>query len=161
MISNSPEAQITLVAPKIKPEILDIGKFAKGVELLKRGFYEKDLIGKDIVILATDNSKMNFRLRNVARAKGLLVNVADTPDLCDFYLGSIVTKGDLKIAISTNGKSPTFAKRIRQCLEESFPDQTSQLLRNLNKIRGSLKGNLKKKIKVLNSLTEILVKYND
>ena len=50
------------------------------------------------------------KIKQQANAAGLLVNVADTPDLCDFYLGSIVQKGNLKIAISTNGKSPTVAK---------------------------------------------------
>ncbi len=158
MISNSPGAQVALVAPKIKPGIIDIFKSANGVELLERQFNEKDLEGKGIIILATNNNKLNLQIRNMARAKGILVNVADTPELCDFYLGSIVTKGNLKIAISTNGKSPTFSKRIRQFLENSIPDETPQLLRNLNAIRDSLEGNLKEKIQELNSLTEILVR---
>ena len=158
MVSNSPGALITLVAPKINHGIFDIGKSANGVELIKRKFNEKDFEGKGIIILATNNYKLNRQIRNMARAKGILVNVADTPELCDFYLGSIVTKGDLKIAISTNGKSPTFSKRIRQFLEKSLPDETPQLLRNLNTIRNSLEGNLKEKIKNLNSLTENLVK---
>ena len=55
----------------------------------------------------------------LSKQKKLLVNVADTPELCDFYLGSIVDKGNLKIAISTNGKSPTIAKRMREQLKRT------------------------------------------
>ena len=58
--------------------------------------------------------------------------MADTPDLCDFYLGSIVTRGPLKVAISTNGQSPTFAKRFRQWLETNLPkEEAPQLMDNL------------------------------
>ena len=86
-----------------------------------------------------------------------LVNVADTPALCDFYLGSIVQKGHLKIAISTNGKSPTAAKRIKQVLQESLPDELDEVLENLNKIRNELKGNFGYKVKKMNAITKVLV----
>ena len=68
-----------------------------------------------------------------------MVNVADTPDLCDFYMGGIVTKGNLKIAISTNGKSPTVAKRLRQWLEAVLPDEIDDLLETLRRYRKTLK----------------------
>jgi precorrin-2 dehydrogenase / sirohydrochlorin ferrochelatase len=77
--------------------------------------------------------------------------------LCDFYLGSIVTKGDLKIAISTNGKSPTFSKRFRMMLEEVLPDELPQVLNNLRTIRDNLKGDFNYKIKKLNEITENLI----
>jgi siroheme synthase-like protein len=57
---------------------------------------------------------LNKYIRHSAHDRKLLINVADKPELCDFYLGSIVQKGDLKIAISTNGKSPTIAKRLKK-----------------------------------------------
>ena len=85
------------------------------------------------------------------------MNVADTPDLCDFYMGSIVTRGSLKVAISTNGKSPTFAKRFRQVLEEILPHDTDDLLRNLKVIRDRLKGGFEYKVKELNRITSTLV----
>jgi precorrin-2 dehydrogenase/sirohydrochlorin ferrochelatase len=87
-----------------------------------------------------------------------LVNIADTPELCDFYLGGIVTKGNLKIAISTNGKSPTAAKRIRQLLEEVLPDELDELLENLNSYRATLKGDFEYKVKAMNEVTEGLVR---
>ncbi len=83
--------------------------------------------------------------------------MADTPDLCDFYLASIVKKGDLKIAISTNGKSPTMAKRIKEVLNDFFPEETQELLDNLNKIRAKFKGDFKEKVKLLNDITSVLV----
>jgi precorrin-2 dehydrogenase/sirohydrochlorin ferrochelatase len=86
--------------------------------------------------------------------KNILVNVADTPDLCDFYLGSIVTKGDLKIAISTNGKSPTLSKRLREFFEDVLPENINDLILNLNEYRNSLKGSFAEKVEKLNQLTK-------
>ena len=89
------------------------------------------------------------------------MNVADTPELCDFYLGGIVTKGNLKVAISTNGKSPTAAKRIRQLLEEVLPEELDDLLDNLNAYRATLKGDFEHKVKAMNEVTEGLIKQRE
>jgi siroheme synthase-like protein len=83
--------------------------------------------------------------------------VADTPPLCDFYLGSIVQKGDLKIAISTNGKSPTLAKRIRAFLEDVIPEDIQTSLDQLEEARKTLKGDFQQKITQLNELTKNLI----
>ena len=85
-----------------------------------------------------------------------MVNVADTPELCDFYLSSVVKKGDLKIAISTNGKSPTFAKRFREVLEEILPDSLQATLDNLQQIRNKLKGDFQDKLEKLNEITNVM-----
>jgi siroheme synthase-like protein len=92
-------------------------------------------------------------IRKFARTKRILVNVADTPDLCDFYLGSVVTRGNLKIGVSTNGKSPTISKRMREYLEEAIPEETNELLENMHRIREQIKGDFNHKVKVLNDLT--------
>ena len=76
------------------------------------------LDGADIVIVAVNDVATSEAIRNAAKAQGKLVNVADKPELCDFYLSSVVKKGNLKIAISTNGKSPTAAKRIKEVLQK-------------------------------------------
>jgi len=89
------------------------------------------------------------------------VNVADNPPLCDFYIGGIVTKGNLKVAISTNGKSPTLAKRIRQWLEGFLPGETDALLDKLYVYRNSLKGDFEQKIEAMNILTEKLLEQHD
>ncbi len=87
-----------------------------------------------------------------------MCNIADTPELCDFYLGSIVTRGPLKVAISTNGQSPTFAKRFRQWLEAELPElETTDLIDNLKLFRDRLTGNFQTKVRELNTLTGSLL----
>lgn len=88
----------------------------------------------------------------------LLTNVADQPDLCDFYLGSIVTKGTLKLGISTNGKSPTLAKRLREFFEDVIPENIDFTARSLYEIREKLKGDLHHKINSLNNVTMVFKK---
>ena len=90
-----------------------------------------------------------------AKARKILSNIADTPDLCDFYLSSVVKKGDLKIAISTNGKSPTLAKRLREMFEEIIPEGTQDLLDNLKAVREKLRGDFEYKVNKLNEITTI------
>lgn len=87
--------------------------------------------------------------------------MADNPQLCDFYMGGIVTKGNLKIAISTNGKSPTLAKRIRHWLEGFLLEETDALLDKPYKHRNSLNGDFEQKIVAMYALTEKLLKKND
>jgi len=86
-----------------------------------------------------------------------LVNAADKPDLCDFYLSSVVQKGDLKIAISTNGKSPTIAKRIKEVLNDSLPAEIDELLSNMQQVRNKLSGDFAEKVKQLNEITKGLL----
>ena len=157
LMKSSPDAQVTLVAERVSEEIQQIAAAHPHLVVRERPFKNEDLAGKRIAIIATDNRELNSSIRDQAIAAGLLANVADTPDLCEFYLGAIVTRGDLKVAISTNGKSPTFAKRFRQVLEEVLPDSTEALLLNLRSIRDSLKLNFGQKVTALNELTASLV----
>ncbi len=158
LLKSSPEAQVTVVSKEFRPEFLEIAEKAETVTLIEDVYHEKYLGGKHIVIGATDNKSVNRQIRDEAKERFLLVNIADTPELCDFYLGGIVTKGNLKIAISTNGKSPTTAKRLRQLLEEVLPEEIDDLLLNLNAYRETLKGDFEFKVKAMNEITEGLVK---
>ena len=158
LLKSSPKAQVTVISPMFRPEFLEVAELAETVTLIEDEYDEKYLGGKHIVIAATNNKAVNRQIRNESKERFLLVNVADTPELCDFYLGGIVTKGNLKIAISTNGKSPTAAKRIRQLLEEVLPDELDDLLENLNAYRATLKGDFEYKVKAMNEATEGLVK---
>ena len=97
-------------------------------------------------------------LQEACNRRQILVNVADTPELCDFYMGGIVTKGNLKIGISTNGKSPSLAKRIRQFLECLFPEEIEELLETMCSYRETLKGDFKSKIIEMNKRTKLLLK---
>lgn len=158
LLKSSPNAQVTAVSKAFNPEFLELAELAETVTLIEDVYDEKYLGGKHIVIAATNDKAVNRQIRNESKERFLLVNVADTPELCDFYLGGIVTKGNLKIAISTNGKSPTAAKRIRQLLEEVLPDELDDLLENLNTYRATLKGDFEYKVKAMNEATEGLVK---
>lgn len=158
LLKSSPLAQVTVVSREFRPEFLEVASKAENVTLIQDLYHEKYLGGKHIVIGATDNKAVNRQIRDEAKERFLLVNIADTPELCDFYLGGIVTKGNLKIAISTNGKSPTTAKRLRQLLEEVLPEEIDDLLENLNAYRATLKGDFEYKVKAMNEITEGLVR---
>lgn len=157
LLRNSPGAPITLVGAAIDPRIKEIQRQFPNLRLVEREFRVEDLNGINIALLATEHRQTNRRIGLLARSRNIPVNVADTPDLCDFYLGSVVTKGQLKIGISTNGQSPTFAKRFRQVLEDVLPDETNDLVVNLRAIRDKLKGDFQYKVKKLNEYTAQLV----
>lgn len=161
LLRNDHEANVTIVAKKIKAEIRQRQGLSRQIKLIERPFRKSDLKGKDLVILATDDQALHTKIRSLTRKRHLLVNVADTPGLCDFYLGSTVKKGDLKIGISTNGKSPTFSKRLKEVLNEALPDETDGLLQNLKVIRDRLKGDFSFKVKALNGITKSLIDRNE
>jgi precorrin-2 dehydrogenase / sirohydrochlorin ferrochelatase len=155
VLRNSPKTTITLVAPEIRTEIVELAA-KHSVELIYQN-YSKDLIfDRDLVICGTNDKAVNRQVQEDCKAARILVNVADTPDLCDFYLSSVVIKGDMKIAISTNGKSPTFAKRFRAVLEEILPESIPEILNNLESIRNKLKGDFQVKMDKLNEITKVL-----
>ena len=156
LLSNSPKARITIVAPEVHDEIRQLVKLHSNCTIIEREFAEQDLDNKDLVILATNNKELNAQIKSQATLKKVLVNVADTPDLCDFYLGSIVQKGNLKIAISTNGKSPTIAKRVKETLSDVLPDEIDSLLENMSVIRNNMNTGFAEKVKRLNELTKSL-----
>lgn len=155
VLKNSPKTHISLVAPLIKEEIIQLSR-SHNITLIQRAYDVDDLHNKDLVIAGTDSPEVNSQVRKDGRERKLLVNVADTPDLCDFYLSSVVKKGDLKIAISTNGKSPTFAKRFRELLEDILPDTLQETLDNLKVLRDRLKGDFQYKVDKLNEITSVM-----
>ncbi len=157
LLFNSPQAKITVVAPVVKEEVKQLLQDHPSCVLYQRSFTTSDLENKQLVFLATDNKTLHKEIKLLADERGILVNVADTPGLCDFYLGSIVQKGNLKIAISTNGKSPTAAKRFREMLNDSLPEEIDELLNNLYSIRNNMSGDFAEKVKYLNELTRIMV----
>jgi len=160
MLNNSPDTKVTMVADMFRDELLEYVKDYPNVTLIERKFNFNDLNNRDLVILSTDNPDLHASIKRVTAERHILCNVADTPDLCDFYLGSIVQKGDLKIGISTNGKSPTMAKRMREFLDDIIPENVQQLLENLREIRKSIKGDFQEKIRIMNEVTEGMVKGN-
>jgi uncharacterized protein len=161
LLSNSPGARVTIVAPEVKEEVRRLVFKHPSCQVIQRPFEERDMNDKELLILATDDKKLHEYIRELAIEKKILINVADTPDLCDFYLGSIVQKGNLKIAISTNGKSPTAAKRIKEVLHDALPGELDDVIENLHKVRNKLNGNFELKVKRLNDITKVLVEKDN
>jgi len=155
LLKSSPNAKVTLLAIEFDPELLTLAK-KYDVKIQHGAYHYFSLQNKHLVIGATNDNEVNKTIQKEAKIRNILVNIADTPELCDFYLGGIVTKGNIKIAISTNGKSPTMAKRLRQLFETILPDDINLLSENLNKYRNTLKGTFKNKVHQLNQLTESL-----
>jgi precorrin-2 dehydrogenase / sirohydrochlorin ferrochelatase len=108
------------------------------IQLKERAFQSADLDNMFLVIGATDNEALNFEIYAVARRRGVLCNIADRPEACDFILPSIVNRGDLIIAISTSGKSPAFAKKLRKQLETQFGNEYAEFLDLMGAIRKKL-----------------------
>jgi precorrin-2 dehydrogenase / sirohydrochlorin ferrochelatase len=156
LLANSPQTTITVIADRFLDEFIEKTRPFPNVTLHHRKFEFSDLEDHDLVMLATDNRQLHESIKRVTGERHLLTNVADTPDLCDFYLGSIVQKGDLKIGISTNGKSPTAAKRLREFLDDLIPAEFQQLLDNLQTFRNQVKGDFQEKVRVLNEITASL-----
>jgi precorrin-2 dehydrogenase/sirohydrochlorin ferrochelatase len=157
ILENAPLAQVTLVAPEISKEIKAIAEQNSRLQLIAQKFQESDLQDKDLVIVATNDKLENKRIKALAASKHLLCNVADTPAECDFYLSSIVRKGNLKVAISTNGMSPTMAKRLKEVLNEALPENLETALEQLKAVRDMLKGDFTQKVEALNSITSVLI----
>jgi siroheme synthase-like protein len=113
------EARVRVVAPQVAPAIA--GWIAQGkIEWHAKTFAPADLEGVYLVIAATSAPGVNEAVFSEADARGVLCNAVDDIEHCHFYYGSVVQRGDLQIAISTNGKSPALAQRLRLRLEKEF-----------------------------------------
>lgn len=156
LLKSSPDAQVTMVAPMFRDGTKKIANTGN-VQLIEDVYKNGYLYGKHIVIAATDNTEVNIQVYKNCRVQSKLVNVADNPPYCDFYMGGIVTKGNVKVAISTNGKSPTTAKRLRQFFEDVIPENIDDLVKNLNTYRKTIKGDFEQKVEKLNEFTKGLV----
>ncbi len=156
LLNNCNGATVTVVSETIAEETWPVIAAHDNVRFLNKRFEETDLYNHQLVIIAIDDPVTSAAIAQMARAHNLLVNVADKPEQCDFYLGSIVQKGHLKIGISTNGMSPTIAKRLKDLLNDAIPDNINVSLLNLQKIRQKLNGNFARKVDRLNEITGIL-----
>jgi len=156
LLKSSPNAKVLVVSRDFDEALIELtNKF--DVSIVKASYNKTALKNKQLIIAATNNREVNKMIFEDAKAENILINVADTPELCDFYLGGIVTKGNIKIAISTNGKSPTLAKRLRQFFEEVIPENIDELAENLNGFRKTIQGDFKEKVNSLNELTKGIV----
>lgn len=157
LLKSSPNAKVTLVAKSIIPELRGLAADFH-VDLIELAYHKSQLNNKQIVIAATDDLNVNLQVHKDCKEENILVNLADNPTYCDFYMGGIVTKGNVKLAISTNGKSPTAAKRLRQFFEEILPEDINDLVENLNHYRKTLKGDFEDKVSKMNELTKEMIR---
>ena len=116
-------ADVVVVSPDVKPELE-----SAAAEVRQRPYREGDLEGAFLVFAATDRREVNATVAREARERGILANVADEPSEGDFALPSTLRRGQLQVAVSTGGASPTLARMIRRELEDAFsyvetPDQ--------------------------------------
>ena len=156
LTKSSPDAKVTMVSPMFRDATKALAnKFH--VKMIVDQYNENYLYGRHMVIATTDRPEVNLQVYQDCRKLNTLVNVADNPPLCDFYMGGIVTKGHVKVAISTNGKSPTTAKRLRQFFEEVLPEDISKMVENLNAYRKTIKGDFEEKVDKMNEITQKLV----
>lgn len=112
-------ARIRVVAIEATPTVREWAREGR-IELELRPYRSSDLEGVFLAVVATSSRTLNERIYGDAQARRVLCNVVDVPDLCDFFYPSVVRRGDLQIAVSTAGQSPSLAQKIRQQLEKQF-----------------------------------------
>jgi len=130
-------ARVTVVSPDAREKLIELANRG-AITLEKRPYRETDLDGMFLVIGTTDDEELNHQISLAAEKLNMLCNIADRPQVCNFILPSIVSRGDLTISISTSGKSPALAKKLRIELEEQFGIEYADLLRLMGAIREKL-----------------------
>ena len=132
-------ARVTVISPRPAEPLKNLA--AEGTITLKeRPYRSEDLKGMFLVIGATDDETLNHQVSQDAERSNTLCNIADRPEVCNFILPSIVQRGDLVITISTSGKSPALAKKLRQKLETQFGKEYADFLILMGAIRKKLLG---------------------
>ena len=121
-------AEVRVVAPECL-------KMPEGVTVALRGFEDGDLAGVTLAVAASDDRELNARVAQLARARGVWVNVVDEPGEGDVELPAVVRRGALRIAVSTGGGSPALARRIRERLDAEFGPEWGELAELLGRLR--------------------------
>ncbi|MCP4682259.1 MAG: bifunctional precorrin-2 dehydrogenase/sirohydrochlorin ferrochelatase [Desulfobacterales bacterium] len=111
---------------------------AQNIRYIGEEFHEENLEGIFLVVAATDDKQLNHKISEGAHKRSMLINAVDQPDDCNFIVPSIVKKGDLSIAISTSGKSPALAKKIRKRLEAEYGSEYEIFLKIMGRLRNEI-----------------------
>ncbi|MDH3394011.1 MAG: bifunctional precorrin-2 dehydrogenase/sirohydrochlorin ferrochelatase [Desulfobulbaceae bacterium] len=128
------QARVTMISPELGAESTALHA-AKLLTWINRPYQSGDLAGAFLVIAATDDPDVQERIHAEAEQNNILLNVADVPKWCNFILPATVRRGDFSLTISTGGKSPALAKRMRQKMEEQFGPEYEILLETLGALR--------------------------
>ncbi len=130
-------ARVIVVSPEVSQQLRDLATSGE-IKLEERSYQSEDLNDMFLVIGATDDEKLNKQISSDADRLNTLCNIADRPEVCNFILPSIVHRDDLVITISTSGKSPALAKKLRKSFENQFGEEYGTLLHLLGAIRKKL-----------------------
>lgn len=130
-------ALVCVVSPRATQRLQELAATG-AINWLRRKFTPADLDGKSLVIAATSSPSVNELVFRESRRRHVLCNAVDDPPHCDFFYGAVVRRGDLQIAISTNGKSPAFAQRLRELLEQQFGPEFAEKVDDLGAAREKL-----------------------
>jgi precorrin-2 dehydrogenase/sirohydrochlorin ferrochelatase len=131
-------ADLRVVSPEVRPRFLHLA-MAGEICLHRRPYQTDDLAGAALVIAATDDHAVNAAIVTEARAAGILAQAVDNIPYCDFFAVAIVRRGELQVSISTNGRSPAFARWLREELDASLPAEYGDLLSVLGEVRQEIK----------------------
>lgn len=130
-------ARVTVVSREVSAQLQALAASGE-IRLEQRSYQSDDLDDMFLVIGATNDEKLNRQISSDAEQLNTLCNIADRPEVCNFILPSIVHRDDLVITISTSGKSPALAKKLRKDLEKQFGEEYGKLLRLMGTIRKKL-----------------------
>jgi precorrin-2 dehydrogenase/sirohydrochlorin ferrochelatase len=130
-------ATVCVVAPQATTRVQEWASTGT-IRWQRRKFIPDDLDGKFLVVAATSSPKVNALVFEEARSRKVLCNSVDDPPHCDFFYAAVVRRGDLQIAISTNGKSPALAQRLRKRFERQFGPEYADKINELGAIRERL-----------------------
>jgi len=127
-------AAITVVAPDVGDELAHMA-----VTIVRKRYEESDLHGRALVIASTDDACVNARIARDCRRRRIPVNVADRPHLCDFILPAVIEQGSVQIAVSTGGKSPALARKLKSELQRAAGPEYAELNDLLGDLRSAAK----------------------
>jgi precorrin-2 dehydrogenase/sirohydrochlorin ferrochelatase len=131
-------AVVTVVSPEVRPRIAALAHDGQ-ITLHRRPYRTRDLDATYLAIAATDDRPLNARIVTEARTAGILTQAVDDIPFCDFFAVAIVRRGDLQLGISTNGRSPAFARWMRERLDTELPFEYGDLLAILGDVRETIK----------------------
>lgn len=132
------DANIKVISPDPCPELAELAERGR-IKILTRQYQPGDLQKAFLAIAATDSNNVNHLVMKEAKEKQVLVNIADDPKNSDFIIPSCLRRGFLSIAISTAGKSPALARKIRLRLEKEFGDEYASLVSLFGEVRTELR----------------------
>jgi siroheme synthase-like protein len=127
-------ALVTVVSPEITPQLQEYER-SKRITFLQRAFIPSDVDGVSLVISATDDPSTQTSIASIAASKNILVNTVDKPELCTFIVPAILRRGDITVAISTSGKSPSLAAELRARFDRVLTDEFARTATVLGAVR--------------------------